>query len=273
MNYISIFVKNTTMRKNLLIKILAVILFTSCSNDNGDKDNTVDPKSILIKKITETIYFSNDSETQTLNFSYENNVLKSVTSGKNRSEFVYNGDKISKVNYFKNDIANGSTTFYYDGDLLEYTLSGANQDERTEYWYKNGILNLQKSGYLTGGNFVVQEQSIYSFDQNKNATEITEKSSLFGPETVSKNKYFYDNKNNPMKFMNKYYRLVFETEGFDGISNNNVTSREYYSPVTTETPVYYNFEITYNADEFPVEIKKIAKSNNFVISKTVIEYQ
>ncbi|GAA6766713.1 hypothetical protein AAFH68_26560 [Flavobacterium sp. CGRL1] len=261
------------MRKNLLIKILAVILFTSCSNNNGDKDNTVDPKSILIKKITETIYFSNNSETQILNFSYENNVLKSVASGKNRSEFLYNGDKISKVNYFENEIATGFTTFYYDGDLLEYTLSGINQDERTEYWYKNGILNLQKSGYLTGGNFIVQKQSIYSFDQNKNVTEITEKSSLFGPETISKSKYFYENKNNPMKFMNKYYRLVLETEGFDGISNNNVTSKEYYYPVTTETPVYYNFEIVYNADDFPIEIKKIAKANNFVISKTVIEYQ
>ncbi|MCP2028185.1 hypothetical protein L1276_003353 [Flavobacterium sp. HSC-32F16] len=261
------------MRKKLLIKILAVVLFTSCSNDNGDKDNTVDPKSILIKKITETIYFSNDSETRILNFSYENNVLKSVTSDKNRSEFLYNGDKISKVDYFKNEIANGSTTFNYDGDLLKYTLSGANQDERTEYAYTNGILASQKSGYLTDGNFIVQKQSIYSFDQNKNATEITDKSSLFGPETISKSKYFYENKNNPMKFMNKYFRLVFETEGFDGISNNNVTSREYYYPVTTETPVYYNFEITYNADDFPIEIKKIAKENNFVISKTVIEYQ
>lgn len=261
------------MRKNLLINILTVILFASCSNDNEDKDNTVNPKSILIKKITETIYFSNDSETQILDFSYENNVLKSVTSGKNRSEFLYSGDKISKVNYFKNDVADGTTTFNYDGDFLSYTLSGANQDERTEYAYKNGILASQKSGYLSNSNFIVQQEAAYSFDQNKNAAQITKRTALFGPETISKSKYFYDNKNNPMKFMNKYYRLVFETEGFDGISNNNVTSREYYYPVTTQTPVYYNFEITYNADDFPIEIKKIAKKDNFVISKTVIEYQ
>lgn len=265
------------MRKSVLIKILGVfcaVLLMSCSNDDGGKDNTSNEKSILIKKITETVYYSGESDTSIMDFVYENDVLKSVTTNtRYRSEFEYSGDKIIKVNYFTNDAASGFTTFYYNGDFLSYTLSGVNQDEKTEYFYINGILSAEKSGYFDEGKYISQKELSYTFDTSKNITELRSKSSLFGSETISKSKYFYDDKNNPMKFMNKYYRLVFDLEGFDGRTVNNVTSREYYYPVTNEVPAYSNFEIIYNNDNFPIEIKKISKESNNVISKTVIEYQ
>ncbi|RZJ51555.1 MAG: hypothetical protein EOO44_14470 [Flavobacterium sp.] len=265
------------MRKNVLIKslcILCITIITSCSSDDADKDTTPDEKSILIKKITETIYYSNDSETSTSDFVYDKNVLKSVTSGTGyKSEFEYNGDKITKVSYSRNGTASGFTTFNYNGDLLSATLSGEKQDEKTEYFYTNGILSSEKSGYTNNGTYIVQNELSYSYDNSKNLTETIKKSSMFGSETISKEKYFYDTKNHPMKFMNKYYRLVFDIEGFDGKTTNNVTSRESYYPITVETPTYYTYAIVYNDDNFPVEIKKISKANNFVISKTVIEYQ
>lgn len=263
------------MRKSLLIKILnilSIVLFASCSNNESDKDTIPNEKSILIKKITETVYYSDESDTNVLEFFYEKDVLKNVVSGQYKSEFVYDGEKISKVNYFKDGLASGFTTFYYSGDFLSYTLSGENQEEKTEYSYINGILASQKSGYFNGANYKVQEELSYSFDQAKNITEIKSKSSMFGSETISRSNYHYDNKNHPMKFMNKYYRLVFELEGFDGIAANNVLSREYYYPVTSESPSYSNYEIIYNDDSFPVEIKKFSKTNT-LISKTIIEYQ
>ena len=126
------------MRKSVLIKIVCVLcitLFASCSNDDGGKDNT-NEKSILIKKITENVYYSEGSDTNIFDFIYENNVLKSVvTNIRYKSEFEYNGDKINKVNYFKDNVASGFTTFFYNGDFLSYTLSGENQDEKTEYFY------------------------------------------------------------------------------------------------------------------------------------------
>jgi len=264
------------MRKGVIIKflnILCIALFASCSNNESDKDTIPNEKSILIKKITETIYYSNDSDVNVLDFSYEKDVLKTVTSGKYKSEFIYDGNKINKVNYFVDEIASGFTTFYYKGDFLSYTLSGEDQDEKTEYSYVDGILASQKSGYFSGANYKVQKELSYSFDQAKNIVQIKSKSSMFGSETISKSNYYYDNKNHPMKFMNKYYRLVFELEGFDGIAANNVISREYYYPVTSETPSYFNYEIIYNDDNFPIEIQKIAKANNDLISKTVIEYR
>jgi uncharacterized protein YkuJ len=265
------------MRKNLQIKsiyALCILLLASCSTDNESKDTIPDEKSILIKKITETVYYSSESETNTSDFVYDNNVLKSVTSGTGyKAEFEYDGNKISKVNYSNKGTASGFTTFKYTGDLLSSTLSGANQDEKTEYIYNNGILVSEVSGYFNNGTYVVQNEISYKFDQAKNITEEIKQSSMFGSQTTSKNNYSYDDKNNPMKFMNKYYRLVFSLEGFDGKTTNNVISRESFYPITAVSPSYFKYEIVYNNENFPIEIKKISKQDNSLISKIVIEYQ
>lgn len=263
------------MRKSVLIKILNVFciaFFISCSNDGG-KD-TSNEKSILIKKITETVYYSDGSDTSIMDFVYENEILKSViTNTRYKTEFVYDGEKISKMNYFRDEVSSGSAVFHYNGDYLSYIFSEGDPKEKTEYSYVNGILTSEKSGYIDDGKYIIQREQSISYDQAKNITQVINKSSLTGSEITSKSNYFYDNKNNPMKFMNKYYRMVFVTEGFGGETTNNVVSRESYYPITNEVPAYYISEIIYNNDNFPIEIKKISKESNKVISKTVIEYQ
>ena len=207
-------------------------------------------------------------------FVYEKNVLKSIlTNARYKSEFEYNEDKITQINYFRDDVASGSAIFHYSGDFLSYIFSEGNPDEKTEFSYDGGILVSEKAGYLEEEKYIVQREMLPSFDQAKNITQVISKSSLTGPEIISKTKYFYDNKNNPMKYMNKYFRMVFVTEGFGGHTTNNVVSRESYYPVTSEIPTYYICEIIYNNDNFPIEIKKISKESNNVISKTVFEYQ
>lgn len=278
MDYIFLLLSKTDkMRKSVLIKSLCVLyitIFSSCSNDDGGKDTTSNEKSILIKKITETVYYSQGSDITVKNFVYEKNVLKSViTNNRYKSEFEYDGDKITKINYFRDDVAVGSAIFYYSGDFLSYILSKGDPDEKTVYSYVGGILASEKEGYIEEEEYIVQREILPSFDQAKNITEVISKSTLTGPEIISKTKYFYDNKNHPMKYMNKYYRMVFVVEGFGGQTTNNVVSVESYYPVSNEVPKYYSSEIIYNNDNFPIEIKKISKENNRVISKTVIEYQ
>jgi len=278
MNYIFLLLSKTDkMRKSVLIKnvcVFCLAIFSSCSNDDRSKDTTPEAKSILIKKITETVYYSEGSDITVQDFVYEKDILKSViTNARYKSEFEYNGDKITKINYFRDDIAAGSAVFHYNGDFLSYIFSEGNPDEKTEFSYVNGILTSEKNGYIDGGKYIIQRELSISYDNAKNVTQIISKSSLTGSEITSKSNYFYDDKNNPMKFMNKYYRMVFVAEGFGGETTNNVVSRESYYPVSNEVPTYYISEIIYNDDNFPIEIKKISKQSNNVISKTLIEYQ
>lgn len=267
------------MKKNILIKalyIFCVAFFTACSSDSNDSIPDVNPetKPILIKKITETLYYSGTSDTDVTDFTYENSVLKSITYNSTyKTELVYDGDKVMKANYFKNGIADGFTTFYYNGDLLNYTLSGKNQDEKTEYFYTNSILASKKSGYFNGLNYIVQQNSVYSFNSAKNITQSIDTRSFYGPEITSKQIYSYDTKNHPMKYMNKYYRLVYQGEGFDGLNTNNIISRGTYSPITNTVPTYGYNEIVYDSNNFPIEIKEFSASDNTLISKTTIEYQ
>lgn len=257
---------------NSFLKIFILsLLFISCSNDN-ETINTPE-KKVLIKKITQTTYYSNQSETSILNFTYENDLLKKVSQGNYLSELTYNNDKITKIDYSNNGVLNNTIVLNYNGDLLINTLSGNNQEEKTQFTYQNNILSKIESGYLSGNNFIIQGSNDLIINSAGNLAQSITTSSVFPPTTISKLLYTYDNKNHPLKNMNKYFRLIFAVEGFDGLSTNNKLTKESFYPITSTTSVNYYFTYIYNNDNYPTEINRFASSDNFLISKTVIEYQ
>lgn len=257
--------KNVIAKTILFVAILSVMV--SCSNDSDSSSG-----GVLIKKISEKIYYSGQFDLTVSNFVYESNVLKSISTGNYEAKFIYNGNKIMRVDSYYNHNLSQSTTFTYDGEELKYTLSGDSEDEKTEYYYSNGILSTIKSGYLNGNNFTVLNTKNYLFNSASNVSEVVTNSTNGGSNYSYNNVYTYDSKNNPMKDMNKYFRLGFLCEGFDGLSTNNKITRYAYSPTTTETIEQY-FQIIYNSDNFPTEIKKYSTTNNVLISETSIEYQ
>jgi hypothetical protein len=262
------------MKQFSLLNLLFIICigFISCSKEDEPTTSPVE-KQVLIKKVTEEIYYNGQVDKSSTDFNYDNTILKSTSHGEYKSEFVYDGEKIVKINNYKSDVLSGFLSFTYDGDLLKYTLSGEKQDEKTVYSYINSILTSQKSGYLNGAEFVVLGTKNYSFNKDMNVAETLKSSNNGGTVYDSKRNSFYDTKNNPMKFMNKYFKIIYECEGFDGLSKNNETSFDSFYPISSTTPSKIRFEIVYNTDNFPTEIKKLSVSNNSLISKTNIEYQ
>jgi hypothetical protein len=259
--------KNVIAKTILFIAILSVIV--SCSNDSDSSSGG----GVLIKKISEKVYYSGQFDLTVSNFVYESNILKSISTGTYEAKFIYNGNKIMQVDNYYNNTFDQSTKFTYSGEDLQYTLSGDNEDEKTEYSYSGGILSAIKSGYLNGNNFTILNTDNFLFNASSNVSESITNFTNGGSNYSYKDIYTYDSKNHPMKDMNKYFRLVFSCEGFDGLSNNNVISRDSYSPVTSTIPQEYNYQIIYNSDNFPTEIKKYATANNDLISETSIEYQ
>ncbi|WP_268848448.1 hypothetical protein [Flavobacterium aestivum] len=263
------------MKQKSLLNLLFIICvsFISCSKDDASNDNP-EGKQILIKNVSEEIYNNGQVEKSSTNFIYENNILKNISKGTYVSELIYNGEKIVRINnYVNNVLSAGYTSFQYDGDLLKYTLSGEKQDNKTVYSYINSVLTTQKSGLLNGVDLMVSETKNYSFNTNMNIAETLSSSNTGGKIYDSKKKSVYDTKNNPMKFMNKYFKIIYKCEGFDGLSKNNEISFDSFFPISSTTPAKTRFEIIYNADDFPIEIKKYSVLNNVLISKTNIEYQ
>lgn len=256
--------------KSLLFLFVSfVMLLASCSSDDSVSEN-VGPVFVM-KSVTETIYYGGESEVSTTNFIYENNILTGLTNGNIEADFIYDGEKILRVDYFNNGSLVTKTSIFYNGSQMDYTLSGINQDERTEYTYSNGKLASLKSGHIENGELVVLSTENYIFDADSNISTLNSIID-FGNEIFSSRREFtYDAKNNPMKFMNKYYRLVYSNEGFRGVNSNNAITQNAFSPSTSANPTILSYEITYNDADFPVEIKK-KDANNNLISTTVIEY-
>ena len=262
------------MKKQIFIKtflIAFVLAIAGCSGDDTNENTNVNTETpILIKTITEKVYYGSDHEqTTAYNFNYENNKLQSLVIGDYETKYIYNGDKIVKAVYFENGIQNGSTTIVYDGDFVKYTLSDDEYHEKTEYTYLNGQVASVKSGYMSNGEYVLLAKEDYTFS-NGNLIEELFYSNTFGSPYFSKSIYTYDTKNNPGKFMNPYLRLFFQSESFSAFSENNILSRT-YGPPDGATPSRQECEIVYNDRDFPVKIVK--KQDGSVIADATIEYQ
>lgn len=262
------------MKQYSFFNLLFIICvgFVSCSKDDESNGDSAE-KQILIKNVSEEIYYNGQVEKSSVDFIYENNILKNIKEGVHTSELIYDGEKIVKINNYVNNDLSGFLSLKYDGDLLRSTLAGGKQDEKTMYSYINNVLTSQQNGYLNGAEFVVLETKNYSFNTNMNVAETLDSFNNGGIVYDSKKMSIYDTKNNPMKFMNKYFKIIYEFEGFDGLSKNNEISFDSFSPISSTTPSKTRFEIIYNADNFPTEIKKYSVLNSVLISKTNIEYQ
>jgi len=267
------------MKKQIFIKTFLIALMFAIAGCSGDDDSNaveVTQPQILIKKVTETIY-SNGSDTETINFSYENGKLVSSTTTYStlaniyRSDFVYNNDKIQQVISYVDNVERGRNTYVYDGDLLTKIVSNRVDQSQTKFSYTNGMLSSSESGYFMDDAYTVSSTKNFTFAAG-NLVEEQKYSADFGTPVTSKTTYTFDNKNNPTKFMNKSLRYVFSTEGFDGMSENNVLSRLSYYPSTTTTPSLYTYQLVYDANDFPTEIKQFSPEGT-VISLTKIEYQ
>lgn len=263
--------KNRKMKK--LITVFSLLLITismsiSCSSDDSGNENIED--IVLIKKVTE-ILIADEIETVS-EFSYQNNQLKNITFGDRRTEFTYNGDKVTVVKDFNNNVLVRQATVAYNGNSLDYTLTGENSDEKTQYYYSNGNLSKVESGYIGNNDeFVVLQTEQISFN-GSNISESYFTGNFGGTPFSYKHKFTYDTKNAPSKFMNKYLRLLLNTSGFRGINENNNLSKQFLSPTDNSVLSTNTFEIIYNENDYPTEIKQF-NDENVLRTITKIEYQ
>jgi len=249
--------------------LFSFALLFACSSD--DNSNVANSNPSTIKKITETLYEDGpEPYTYSFDFNYENGVLKNIQRENTILEFIYEGDKIVKSNQYSGATLLESYTISYEGNNIRTFLQDDN-NEKTEYVFQNDVLK-SKTYYFSndGIDWNPYEVDNYVFT---NGNMMEHRNLLSGSGTnTSKTTYAYDQKNNPMRNMNKHLRHLLPFYGFSLLNANNAMTENFYNTLESTTPSQESrYEIVYNSDNFPIEIKRIMGTDN-LRSKTVIEY-
>jgi hypothetical protein len=251
-----------------LFTLLITVTLFSCSGDEGNNSPAVNPPANSLKKVTETTYIAGNVENFSANFNYENGILKSISDPTNRIEITYSNNRISSTIYYKNEVIQNSYSFTYNGNLLQTILNTKNNFERTLFDYNNGILVSEKNQSLIGSTW----QTGYTQNYVIANGNIIEENSIFQNNAPYKNTYDYDTKLNPMHYMNPDVRELIGLESANLKTLNNQTNIYNYSNASSTTPILdFTCQITYNAQNLPISIKKYTTSNTLV-SEATFEY-
>lgn len=247
------------------IVLLMFITFISCSeNDNAPLLPVATP--VLVDKITSTVYYGNESETSVHNYTYIGNVLTKVSSGPYRQEFIYDNTKIIEVKLYSNDILAKTSTLIYNGDHMATTITSGDYSEKADYNYNNNLSSITFSNFSNAQWFNYQTNN-YTFTVENN---ISTKLKTVAQANSSRSEFTYDTANNPMRDMNKYYRLVTEFEGFDPKNNNNPLTQTSFSPAESSIAVTYYYEYTYNENQFPVQIRRKSADGSLISTIEIV---
>ncbi|MFC6098222.1 hypothetical protein ACFPVY_16345 [Flavobacterium qiangtangense] len=259
------------MIKNLTFLFL-ISLALGCSSDDSNVDSPENNETelVLVKKITETVYYDNQEEVLASNFTYENNKLVKIDNGSDYDlRITYDGNKVLFSKGYVNNQLNSTSSYIYEGDnLVKIQMESS---EKAELTYVNG--NLASISYYSGYNdsWSLLGKETYTFN-NGNISQVIDQNSNGGMNSTSKSTYVYGSGKNPFKDLNFYLRLTLEFEGIHPLNTNIATSSNYFNNLEATTPSsQFTFQTIYNSENFPTEIKRYDNSNN-LLTKTAIEY-
>jgi hypothetical protein len=261
------------MKKTIcfIVLLVALINIVSCSND--DSSNNQPPiVSKTIQKIEEKIYYNGEVDFQYfMNFNYDNNILTSISDDTRKLEFIYEGTKIVEIKRYLNNQYSDSNLLLYEGNLLK-TIIQDDQEEQTTFNYQNGVLSSKVNSYNQNGNWITFMSENYQFENNNRVQVISQNQFSIQPY---KNTFEFDSKNSIMKNMNPYLKYIFNFETCEITSQNNAVKGFSYDNVNSNQATHFkDFEIIYDADDYPTSIKKynIYGTQQELISEMTITY-
>ena len=245
-----------------LIIVICLSLLISCSSDSNGSDSLV-----LVKKITTV-----GEESENIELIYQNNNLIKGITGNSYTEFIYSGNKVTSSKRYVNEVLTRTNNFAYTGDLLTSITSDGIYPERVLFFYVNNKLSSIEHQYLSGTEWILSEKDEVQLDTNSNVSQIENMFDAGNQTFTNRKENQFDNKNNPLRDINPYLRLSIDFINIDELSKNNVVSYDYFSPSNSSTSVNYTYEILYNENNFPTEIKRFSPDGS-LITTTSIEYQ
>lgn len=269
------------MLKKFATLLLFPIVF-ACNSDDSSNDNSVidEPvieNTVLISKIVETDYYSETgSNVNVIYFNYQNNRLVS-TNGENldyKEEFIYEGNKIVKTRILHLNRVLLESNLIYEGDKLKAIVKNGIAEERMEFAYNNNTLISRTKLHISNITNEVDERDQSNFTYtNGNISKINRITQYMTNPTYYETDVAFDSKNNPMRDMNPYFKLISIYESFSPLNANNTIHQRSVYQGTSNIASELRYEITYNENDFPVKIVRKSVETNEIISEIEFEYR
>jgi hypothetical protein len=238
-----------------LAVFVSFFLFLGCDSDeNSNASNKV------ISKITLKVFeYYNEDEYSVLTLQqilqYKNNqVVRISYSNGVDINYNYEGDKLVRVTL---DDDSTIKTFVYDKNLM---IESETEDERIKFFYDlNEKIGEIRASYFNSG-FTEEFSSFYYFNENN----ITSKLENILNASESTTIYKYDDKNNPFKNHNPYFRLI-SGELAQTLSKNNVIEE-------SNDLRNIKYTIEYDSDGFPIKSSGIDQNTGKLWTEYSYEY-
>ena len=244
----------------LAFSALTLIVLVSCSvSDEDPVANTVDPSSVLLKKIIDLDPVHGNVTTL---INYNGNKVTGSTSDDGSSDvFTYTGDLITKVEYFTGTTLDQRELYTYNSNnklvtyvRLDFDATGSGVKET---YVHNADGTISYSRYLGDTNSQTQLNNTgKAFFTNGEISKVEKYYTTGGVNTTQVTNYTYDDINNPLMNITGYAATAF-TDGFaDGILHNVLTETHVSNSTQNLTTTY-----TYNSNNFPVTSSETGSSS------------
>jgi hypothetical protein len=270
-------------RLHLLVGALTlVVTMNSCSKDDAAVEQTAETALILPKKI---IYKSAFDGIYTTTISYEGNKIKEFVGNTDKTVFTYTGDLITKEQYYNGTALEDEYDYSYENNKLKTTIytktrsNGINKGKKVYVYNTDGTITKQsyKIDITTGAETKEDIDDVFTFSNENLIKKVsTTTSGTTGNINVSKTTYTYeyDTKNNPIKNILGYNKLI--DNDFDIGTNNVIKETRVSESSNNGTPNapytnVYNYELTYNSANFPTE-KKHSYDNGTAVVTDITQF-
>lgn len=248
--------------------ILSVLLFAfyACSTESVD----------TIKLLKRVVTTSSDGASTSTMYTYIGSKIVSIDGVLKHTDFTYDNDLITKIVVFdkQNQLSESIECSYVGGQLVQ--VKSLN-NYRISYVYNlNGTISFEKF-ILDSDNpeVKVSHGTLYFQNENLIKTETIADDTPEGTISTSNVSFEYDSKNNPMRNVLGYRKLLDQNQK---ISLNNSLTSVLISTTTqgdqvTSSAKFYKTAFKYDVDDYPIEeVSETAILDNGTIGYLKTDY-
>ncbi|WP_353777974.1 hypothetical protein [Winogradskyella sp. 3972H.M.0a.05] len=242
---------------------LALVLFLSismlsCSDDNNPSTQNPPTQGQLVQQITRILEGGSTTVT-TVNYSDQNKYDDIYRDGNLSAQYTYTNDLMTTIDLYASNgnlAVSRELVYNENNELIRFIVDeGAINRYEVSYDETGDIVTLEN--YYTNAGLGIDDEYQMDIVLEFSNDNLIRRAGSVEPFSVM---YDYDNKNAVRKniFGRDVLKIVFFEQPAHG--ENNITQRNFYSNNFGTFLYSESFEITYDDNDYPLEVKEFDQS-------------